>query len=160
MILLTKFNCIQLKVTNELLLLHSQQPKQNLYWTALHIFDPYLYSELEFGNHNFPYHEVVCKLQCPILTMHLYTLCGGLTHRGLMRHICMNNYSRIDSDNGLSPVRHQAIISTNHGLLLLEPLGTKLSEIWIKMKHFSHKKMHLKTLSAEWRPFLSLWHRY
>ena len=32
--------------------------------------------------------------------------------------------SIIDSDNGLSPGRRQAIIWTNAGILLIEPLGT------------------------------------
>ena len=37
----------------------------------------------------------------------------------------------IGSDNGLSPGRRQAIIWTNVGILLIEPLGTNFSEILI-----------------------------
>ena len=39
------------------------------------------------------------------------------------------NYAIIGSDNGLSPGRHQAIIWTNTGILLIRPLGTNFSEI-------------------------------
>ena len=35
----------------------------------------------------------------------------------------------IGSDNGLSPGRRQAIIWTNAGILLIEPLWTNFSEI-------------------------------
>ena len=37
-------------------------------------------------------------------------------------------------DYGLSPIRHQAIILTNAGLLSIEPLGTSFSEILIKIQ--------------------------
>ena len=45
-------------------------------------------------------------------------------------HICIIKLIIIGSDNGLSPDRRQAIIWTNAGLLLIEPLGTnfKLNE--------------------------------
>ena len=49
----------------------------------------------------------------------------------------------IGSDNGLSPVRHQAIIWTNAGILLIGPLATSSSEILIKIHIFSFKKKHL-----------------
>ena len=61
-------------------------------------------------------------------------------------YICISKLTNIGSDNGLSPGRHQAIILTNAGILLIEPLGTKF-EIYT----FSFKKMHLKM--AKWRPF-------
>ena len=38
------------------------------------------------------------------------------------------NWVTIGSDHGLLPVRHQATIWTNDGLLLIEPLGTNFSE--------------------------------
>ena len=59
----------------------------------------------------------------------------------------------IGSDNGISHGRHQAIIWTNAGILLIEPLGTNFSEILIEIDTFSFKKMHLKMSSAKWRPF-------
>ena len=37
------------------------------------------------------------------------------------------------------PGQHQAIIWTNVGILLIEPLGTKFSEILIEMHTFSLK---------------------
>ena len=48
------------------------------------------------------------------------------------------------SDDGLLPDRRQAIIWINAGILLIEPLGTKLSEISIEDLSFSFKKMCLK----------------
>ena len=58
----------------------------------------------------------------------------------------MNQVS-IDTDNGLSPIRRQAIVLTNTGLLSIGPLGTNLKF------EFSFKKMHFKMLAAKWRPF-------
>ena len=69
-----------------------------------------------------------------------------------MTHICVDNVTIIGSDNGLSPGRRQAIIWTNVGILLIEPLGTNSSEIVIEIITFSVKKMHLKMSSGNWRP--------
>ena len=63
------------------------------------------------------------------------------------------NRVRIGSDNGLSPLWHQAIIQTNAGLLSIGLLGTNFSEILIKIQTFSFTKMHLKLSSAKWQPF-------
>ena len=71
-----------------------------------------------------------------------------LTHWGWVTHICVGRLTIIDSDNGLSPGRHQAIIWTSAG-----PIGTNSSEIVIGIQTFSFKKMHLKVSSAKWRPF-------
>ena len=70
-----------------------------------------------------------------------------------MTHICVSTLTNIGLDNGLSPDRHQAIIWTNAGILLIEPLGTNFSEILIEVLKISFKKMHLKVSSAKWRPF-------
>ena len=59
----------------------------------------------------------------------------------------------IGLDNGLSPVRRQAIIWTNTGILLIGRLGTNFNEILIGIPTFSFKKLHLKTSSAKWRLF-------
>ena len=64
----------------------------------------------------------------------------------------MNRVS-IASDNGLSPIRRQAIIWTNAGLLSIGPLGTHFSEILIKIITFHSPKIHLKMSSAKWRSF-------
>ena len=58
----------------------------------------------------------------------------------------------IGSDNGLSPVQHQAIICTNAGLLSIGPLGRNFTEICIEIQTFSFKKMHLKMSSISSRP--------
>ena len=75
------------------------------------------------------------------------------THWGRMTHICVDNLTITGSDYGLSPARHQAILWTNAGILLIGPLGTKFSEVLIKIHTFSFKKMHLKMLSGKWQPF-------
>ena len=59
----------------------------------------------------------------------------------------------IDSDNGLSLERRQAIIWTNAGILLIGPLRTNFSEILIGFQTFSFKKMRLIMSSAKWHPF-------
>ena len=63
------------------------------------------------------------------------------------------NWVIIGLDNGLSPVRRQAIIWTNAGILLIGPLGTNFSAILIGIQAFSFKKLHLKMSSAKWRLF-------
>ena len=69
-----------------------------------------------------------------------------------MTHICVRKQTTICSDNGLSPGRHQAIIWTNDGILLIWPLGTNFNEILIEIHTFSFKKMHFKMSSGKWRP--------
>ena len=76
-----------------------------------------------------------------------------LTHWGRVTHICVGNLAIIGSDNGLSPGRRQAIIRSNAGILLIGPLGTNFSEIWIGIQTFSLKKIRLKMSSAKRRPF-------
>ena len=78
----------------------------------------------------------------------------ALTHWGRATDICVGKLTIIGSDNGLSPGRHQAIIWTNVGILLIGPLRTNFSEILIGIKTFSFKKMHLKMSSAKWRPYV------
>ena len=70
-----------------------------------------------------------------------------------MTQICVGKPKIIGSDNGLSPVRREAIIWTNAGILLIRPLGTHFSEILIDIRIFSFKKMFLKMSSAKWRPY-------
>ena len=76
-----------------------------------------------------------------------------LTHCGRVTHICLSKLTIIGSDNGLSPVRRQAIIWTYAGILLIGPLGPIFSEILIEILTFSFTKMRLKVSSAKWRPF-------
>ena len=85
---------------------------------------------------------------------------GTSTHWGWVTHLCISILNFIGSDNGLEPVRWQAIIWTNDGILLIGPLGTNFSEILIEIHTFSFKKMHFKRLSGKWQPFclsLNVW---
>ena len=54
-----------------------------------------------------------------------YATLGGdelKTHLPLVPHIYASvNWINFGSDNGLSPIRHQAIIQANAGLLSIEP---------------------------------------
>ena len=76
-----------------------------------------------------------------------------LTHWGRVTHVCVGKLIIIDSDNGLSPGRRQAIIWTNARILLISTIGTNFSEILSEINIFSFKKMHLKMSSAKERPF-------
>ena len=76
-----------------------------------------------------------------------------LIHWGRVMHICVSKLTIIDSDNGLSPGRRQAIIWTNADVLLIWPLGTNFSGILMEIYIFSIMKMHLKLSSGIWRPF-------
>ena len=68
-----------------------------------------------------------------------------LTHLPLVAHTYMRQW--------IAPIRGQAGIWTNAGLLSIGPLGTNFSEILIKIQNFSFMKMHLKISSVKWRPF-------
>ena len=57
------------------------------------------------------------------------------------------------SDNGLSPIRRQAIIGTNAGILLICTLGTNSSKILTEIHAFSFTKMHLNMSDAKWGQF-------
>ena len=59
-------------------------------------------------------------------------------------HICISKLTIIGSYNVLSPGQRQAITWTNAGILLIGPLETNFSELFIKIYIFSFKKMHLK----------------
>ena len=75
-----------------------------------------------------------------------------LTHWGRVTPISVSKLNIINSDNGLSPGRCQAIIWTNAGILLLEPLGTNFSEILMEIYTLWFKKMHFKMSSGNWQP--------
>ena len=77
------------------------------------------------------------------------SLCYMLTHWGRVTHICVVNLTIVGSNNSLSPGRHQAIIRTNDGILLIGPLGTNFREILIEIHTVSFKKMHLKMSSGK-----------
>ena len=72
----------------------------------------------------------------------------GLTHWGLVAHICVNNLTIIGSDNGFSPGRPQVITWNNAGILLTWHLETNNIEILIKIHTLSFKKI---CLNMSWR---------
>ena len=61
-----------------------------------------------------------------------------------MTRIFVSNLAIMGSDNGLSPGRRQAIIWTNDGILLIEPLWTHFEEILIEIHTFWFTKIHSK----------------
>ena len=82
-----------------------------------------------------------------------YVVSFNSTHWDRVTHICVSKIIIIASDNGLSPGRRQAIIWTNAGRLLIDPLGTNFSDILIEIHTFSFKKIHLKMSSGKNQPF-------
>ena len=60
--------------------------------------------------------------------------------------------TNISSDNGLAPIRCQAIIWTNDDLSFIESMERYFSEICIKIDA-SYKNTFLKMSSAKWQPF-------
>ena len=70
-----------------------------------------------------------------------------------MTHIWVSKLNIIGSDNGLSPGRHQAIIWTNAGILLIWPKEPDFSEILIEIHIFSFKKMHLNDICLHYFNF-------
>ena len=98
----------------------------------------------------FIFGTMMAKSECAIF---MELLPYGLTHGGWMMHICISKLNIIGSDNGLSPGRCQAIIWTSDRILLIWPLETNFSKMLIKIHTFSFKKMHVKMLSAKWKPF-------
>ena len=77
-----------------------------------------------------------------------------LTHLPLVPHIYVNGVS-IDSGNGLSPVRRQAITWTNPGVLRIGLMRINFSEIRIGILPFPVKKMHLEIPHATMVAILS-----
>ena len=59
--------------------------------------------------------------------------------------------ANIVSDNGLSSAWHQAITWINVDMLLIQPVATPFSEVWIKIQPVSIKKMCWKIMSAAWQ---------
>ena len=80
---------------------------------------------------------------------------GIKAHLPLVPLICVSKLGHHCSDNGLSPVRRQAITWTNAGLLSIGLLGTSFSEIWIGNLSLSCKKMYVKMSSAKMAAILS-----
>ena len=56
--------------------------------------------------------------------------------RDIVTHICGDKLTSIGSKTSLAPGRHQAIVRTNIGIMLIGPLGTNFSEILIEIQTF------------------------
>ena len=82
--------------------------------------------------------STLCEIALRWMALNIFD--DDLSHWGQLTNICVGNITIISSDNGLSPGQHQAIFLTNDGVLLTGPLGTKFSEILIKIQTFSLKK--------------------
>ena len=121
-------------------------------WIGLGLW-PYDYSEIWHASQQHYYSAV--NFQVYTLFQNTISWLSDLTHWGRVTHICVRKVTIIGSDNGLSPHRRHAIIQTNAEILLIRPLGTKFSEILIKFKMFSFKKMHLIMSSANGGHFVS-----
>ena len=72
-----------------------------------------------------------CRPFCGLIVLIL------LIHWGRVTIICVSKLTTIDSDNCLSPGRHQAIIRTNVGILLIGSCGTNFNEILIEIDVFA-----------------------
>ena len=96
---------------------------------------------------------LICVLRSTQIARAKASKISGLPHCGWVTHICVNKLTSIGWDNGLSPCRRQAIISTNAGILLIRTSGTNFSEIFSEFHIFLFMKMHLKMSSGQWWPF-------
>ena len=110
------------------------------------------YNDRNFEKYSFNVNRSFYKPSSIPLTSNKY--CGISDHQQLFNslfrfsrvmQICVSKLATIRSDNGLSPVQHQAIIWTDAVILLIGPLGT--------IHTFLLKKMHLKMLSAKQQSF-------
>ena len=64
----------------------------------------------------------------------------NLFNWGWVTHACVTKLTIIGSDSGLVPSRHQAIICTNAGILLIGPLLTNFGKILIEIYNFHSRK--------------------
>ena len=70
-----------------------------------------------------------------------------------MTHVSIDNITAIVLINGLLPGSRHAVIGTNAGILLIEPLVTNFGEILIESHIFELEKMQLKLLFVKWQTF-------
>ena len=98
-------------------------------------------------------HRYLHSRKCDGICQNIDLSHSSLSHWGRVTPICVMKLTILGSDNGLPPGRRQAITWINAGILLIEPIGTKFSEISIEIHIFSFKKLRLKMLSAQWRWF-------
>ena len=78
-----------------------------------------------------------------------------LAQRGRMTHISVSKLSIIESDNGLSPGRLQAIIRTNAGILWIRTLGTNFGlkrNSYIFIQENAFENVVCEMVSVSYRP--------
>ena len=83
-------------------------------------------------------------------------VCSGLkvlAPWGRVMPICVSKLTIAGWDNGLLPDWCQAIIWTNAGIFLIEPLGTNFSEIFIEIHTFSFQENVFENVVWKWQPF-------
>ena len=110
---------------------------------------PLLWIQGRFGCHIAVFHNGVPRLDYWAHWKEEDVVSIQSTHWGQVTHIYVRKLNIIGSDNGLSPVRRQAITRTNAGIWLIGPQGTNSSELLIEMQALSFMKIHVKISSAE-----------
>ena len=70
-------------------------------------------------------------------------------------HICVSKLTIIGSDNGLLPERHQVIIWTSAGILLIGPLQTNFSEIFSRFLYIFIRENAFENVICEMAAILS-----
>ena len=93
----------------------------------------YFYEESNLSTKVYNYHHANYYESISRVLIWIRTHYFGLNHSGRVTDICVGKTNIIGSDNGLSPGRRQAIISTNAGILLIGTLGTNSSETFNRM---------------------------
>ena len=126
-------------------------------YTSVCIITPYLTPMGEFGvsvvRIGVKISHITMVLHCQGSLVFSTTRLIALTHWGRVTYMFFSTPTIMRLDNGLASGQCQAIIWTGDGILLIGPKGTNFIEILIEIHTFSFKKMHLKMLSGEWRPF-------
>ena len=83
--------------------------------------------------------------------LYLFDAASYLTYWGRDTHMCVSNLVIICLDNGVSPGRRQAIISTNADIFLIRPLTSHFSQRFVEII-FLFKKMPWKMVVILYRP--------
>ena len=96
--------------------------------------------------------EISCENQNMPRSIFLSSDNVALTRRGRVTHKCVSKLTIIGQDSDLSPVRHQAIIWTNAGILLIRTPWINFSAVLSKNHKYPFKKVHLKMSFAKWQP--------
>ena len=110
-------------------------------------FDPLVYSNI------LPSPLVARTVEGKVIHWKLIEQVSTLTHWGRVTHICVSILTIIGADNGLSPVRHQAIICTSAGIVVNWNLRSKFQWNLERNAHIFIQENVFEIVSAKWRPF-------